>query len=95
MRRSDQQAPRHWKISLLSLPWLTPLSPTQEEAVAEMNRWRNISYGVVPLVFGLTAYTLSTASHSHADEKIVRGPAGRAGRWRATGTLTLGARSEN
>jgi hypothetical protein len=46
---------------------------TQEEAVAEMNRWRTISYGVVPLVFGLTAYTLSTASHSHGEEKIVRG----------------------
>jgi hypothetical protein len=43
---------------------------TQEEAVAEMNRWRTISYGVVPLVFGLTAYTLSTASHSHGEEKI-------------------------
>lgn len=45
---------------------------SHEEAVAEMDRWRSITYVAVPGVFLLTAYTLSTASHHHSDEKIVR-----------------------
>ena len=61
---------------------------SHEENVAEMNRWRTISYGVVPLVFGLTAYTMATASHSHADEKIVRAATG--GEWRGPAGVERG-----
>jgi len=59
-----------------------------EENAAEMERWKNITYVAVPAVFLLTAYTLSTASHHHDDEKIVRAcvwPGGAAAAWNVVG----------
>ena len=67
-----------------------------EENAAEMERWKNITYVAVPAVFLLTAYTLSTASHHHDDEKIVRAcvrPEGAAAAWNVVGwsaCFTLG-----